>query len=94
MLEALASELAPLGVRTNVPKGGFFIWGEAPQIKDMIAFALRAVEEEKVGIIPGSAFFPAGQAEPGTFRLSYAKVHPEMAGEGVRRLARAFKKER
>ena len=94
MIAAIERELKPLGVQTNVPKGGFFIWGKAPQIKDMIAFALRAVEEEKVGIIPGAAFFPTGQAEPGTFRLSYAKVHPQMAEEGVHRLARAFKKER
>ena len=93
MLAALERELAPLGVQTNTPKGGFFIWGKAPQIRDMIAFSFRAVEREKVGIIPGAAFFPTGQAEPGTFRLSYAKVHPEMAQEGIHRLARAFRED-
>lgn len=90
MLEAIQKDLAPLGVRTNAPKGGFFIWGKAPQIEDSVSFARHAVEREKVGIIPGAAFFPTGQAEAGTFRLSYAKVRQERVGEGMQRLARAF----
>lgn len=92
MLRAIDEHLAPLGVRTNRPKGGFFIWGEADGVDDMTAFARFAVEKKKVGIIPGSAFYTMDEAKNGrrSFRLSFAKVAPETAGEGLRRLAEAF----
>ena len=56
MLAAIERHLTPLGVKTNRPKGGFFLWGELPGIDDMKAFARFAVEKHKIGIIPGSAF--------------------------------------
>ena len=47
MMRAIEKHLTPLGVRTNCPKGGFFIWGEADFIDDMTAFARFAVEKRK-----------------------------------------------
>ncbi len=93
MMRAIDKHLAPLGVRTNHPKGGFFVWCEADFIEDMAAFARFAVEEKKVGIIPGSAFYTIDEAKNGahSFRLSFAKVAPETADEGLRRLAEAFR---
>ncbi len=91
MMRAIEKHLAPLGVRSNHPKGGFFVWCEADFIGDMTAFARFAVENKKVGIIPGSAFYTADQARDGrgAFRLSFAKVDPATADEGLRRLAEA-----
>lgn len=96
MMRAIEKHLAPLGVRTNFPKGGFFIWGEADFIDDMASFARFAVEQKKVGIIPGSAFYTIDEAKNDrhSFRLSFAKVAPETADEGLRRLAEAFKEYR
>lgn len=97
MTEMIARYLTPLGIRTNNPAGGFFIWAEAPEALraqgrfDGSAFAKHAVDTEKIGIIPGSAFFPAGD-DGGrfSFRLSYAKVAPDLIEEGMQRLARAW----
>ena len=78
MMRAIEKHLSPLCVRTNFPKGGFFIWGEADFIDDMAAFARFAVEHKKVGIIPGSAFYTIDEAKNDrhSFRLSFAKVAP------------------
>ena len=93
MMRAIEKHLSPLCVRTNFPKGGFFIWGEADFIDDMAAFARFAVEHKKVGIIPGSAFYTIDEAKNDrhSFRLSFAKVAPETADEGLKRLAEAIR---
>lgn len=93
MLSSIERHLAPLGIKTNRPKGGFFLWGEAEKAGDMRDFARFAVTEKKIGIIPGSAFYTQDEAAKGAkaFRISFAKVSPERAEEGVRRLAEAFK---
>lgn len=94
MAAALAKHMEGTGVKTNVPKGGFFIWGRSERVTDMPRFARYAVEEKGVGIIPGGPFFPLQEIDPHTFRVSYAKVSPERADEGVRRLAEAFREYR
>lgn len=91
MLDMIEKYLTPLGIRTNVPKGGFFIWAESPRRIDTREFARGAVEREKIGIIPGCAFFPEGdRAGDRSFRLSYAKVPEDLMEEGMRRLAKAW----
>ncbi|MDR1509791.1 MAG: PLP-dependent aminotransferase family protein [Synergistaceae bacterium] len=91
------SYLSPLGIRTNLPDGGFFVWGEvSPSYMNNFSssrFARWAVEEERVGIIPGTAFYPSGGGE-NAFRMSYAKIRAGDIGDGVKRLARAFEKYR
>ncbi|MEG1602446.1 MAG: PLP-dependent aminotransferase family protein [Cloacibacillus sp.] len=96
MTAAIERHLKPLGIKTNYPKGGFFLWGEADGIDDMTAFARFAVTEKKIGIIPGSAFYTLdeGKKDKRSFRISFAKVAPEVAEEGVRRLAEAFREYR
>ncbi len=92
MLDMIAKHLAPLGIRTNVPKGGFFIWADSPREIDTRAFARYAVTREKIGIIPGCAFYPAGERTGDrSFRLSYAKVPTDLVEEGMQRLVRAWK---
>ena len=93
MMKALAEHLEPIGIKTNYPSGGFFVWAEAPFVDDVKSFARFAVTEKKIGIIPGSAFFTQDEADKGknSFRISFAKVSPDVAKEGALRLADAFK---
>ncbi len=93
MAAAVEKYLKPLGIKANFPCGGFFLWAEAPEIDDMRSFARFAVTDKKVGIIPGSAFYTMDNAWKGknAFRISFAKVKPEEAAEGVKRLAEAFR---
>jgi 2-aminoadipate transaminase len=92
MLSAIEKFLLPLGVKTNRPGGGFFIWGDlAPGISAR-EFARYAVTEKKIAVIPGTAFYPAGEGKgDGSFRLSYAKVPANMIDEGMNRLADAYR---
>ena len=93
MTASIDRHIKPLGFRANYPLGGFFLWAEHQDIKDIPAFARFAVEEKKIAIIPGRAFFTPDEAERGrsAFRISFAKVAPADAEEGCRRLAEAFK---
>lgn len=90
MFGAMDSFLTPLGIKTNRPKGGFFVWGEMPGVTDMVDFMRYTVQTQKVGIIPGSAFFPSAAEGAGTFRLSYAKVEGKTLEQGIERLALAY----
>jgi 2-aminoadipate transaminase len=91
MLGSVEKRLAPLGISSNRPSGGFFIWADTPRGVSAKKFAHYAVKEEKIGIIPGTAFYPSGMnAGDGSFRLSYAKVSADTIDEAMRRLARAF----
>jgi len=92
MMKAIADHLDPLGIKTNYPSGGFFVWAEVHFIDDVKSFARFAVVEKKIGIIPGSAFFTQDEAHKGnnSFRISFAKVSPDVAKDGVLRLADAF----
>lgn len=92
MAAAVDKHLKPLGVRTNYPRGGFFMWGEKEGIDDMTAFGRFAVEEKKIAILPGSAFYTQDEArfDRNSFRISFAKVDPQTADEGAARLAEAF----
>jgi len=93
MMEAVLKHLNPIGVHTNYPHGGFFLWGEVDGIDDMTSFARFAVEKKKIGIIPGCAFYTQEESfkGSGTFRISFAKVAPDAAEEGCTRLAQAFR---
>lgn len=93
MLEAISKYLTPLGIRTNRPLGGFFLWGEIRGIKDIPDFAKFAVENKKIAIIPGRAFYTPDESSLGesAFRISFAKVSPSDSMEGCRRLSEAVR---
>jgi 2-aminoadipate transaminase len=91
MLVSAEKRLATLGISSNRPSGGFFIWADTPSGVSAKKFAHYAVKEEKIGIIPGTAFYPSGtNAGDGSFRLSYAKVSTGVIDEAMQRLAKAF----
>lgn len=91
LVAALERHVVPLGLSFDIPEGGFFLWGRIPGLNDMVRFARFAVETEKIGIIPGTIFFPEKGKGLDTIRFSFAKVTPEMAEEGALRLARALR---
>jgi 2-aminoadipate transaminase len=91
MVEGLKRDAKEEGLSFNNPRGGFFIWGRVPWIKDMHDFARFAVMEEKVGILPGDIFFIDPSRGRDTIRLSFAKTPPQVAKEGCRRLGRALR---
>lgn len=94
MLELFGELIAPLGIRANRPRGGFFIWCEAGggvgEGFDSRELARLAVERHGVGIVPGTAFFATeGRSGRRSFRLSYSRVTEEQIRDGMARLARA-----
>ncbi|MFS0558378.1 pyridoxal phosphate-dependent aminotransferase [Brevibacillus sp. 179-C9.3 HS] len=64
--DLMVEVLNEAGFEFQPPEGGFFIFPKAP-IEDDIEFCLRAAEEFRVLIVPGSGFGRAGY-----FRLSYS----------------------
>lgn len=85
MLEALAAEF-PAGARYSRPRGGFFVWVELPGDVDTDALLDRALSEEGVAFVPGTAFAADGRSGRRALRLSFASQTPETIREGVRRL--------
>lgn len=92
LVQAVDEHLVPLGFRSTIPQGGFFLWGRKKGI-DAMPFTFRAVREFGVGVIPGSIFFVDEHAGKEWLRLSFASVSPEDSKEGCRRLAEAFGKD-
>lgn len=82
LLAALERSL-PEGARWTTPRGGFFSWLTLPGV-DTTELAKRAVEQ-RVGIVPGSLFFPDGDGAE-SVRLSFSLVDEEQIDEGIERL--------
>jgi 2-aminoadipate transaminase len=88
MAQAVREHLPEAGF--ELPQGGYYLWLRLPDAVDGDALAARA-EEEGVQVLPASHFF----ALPGPrhyVRLAYSYASPSEIVEGVRRLARAFKR--
>ena len=79
------------GLEVDVPGGGFFIWGRIPWLKDAQAFAMEAIKNEKVAVVPGAHFYPEPGRGGDRIRFAFAAVKPDQAEEGALRLARALK---
>jgi 2-aminoadipate transaminase len=90
MLASLEAEF-PSGARFSRPRGGFFVWVELPGAVDTSALLERALDEEGVAFVPGSAFSADGRSGRGALRLSFASQPPEQIREGVRRLGRLLR---
>ncbi len=88
MLQALERHF-PAQARWTRPKAGMFVWVELPQGVNTADLLWKAVEEEKVAFIPGTAFCAPGSA-PATncLRLNFSNCTPEMIEEGIGRLGR------
>ncbi len=68
--EFMAAELNLLGLKCFKPQGAFYLF---PSIKNSdlssMDFSRKLLEEEKVAVVPGTAFGPGGE---GYIRISYA----------------------
>ncbi len=82
----LVDGLNALGLRTFEPRGAFYAFPEvttATGLSDEV-FAERLLTEEKVAVIPGSAFGPSGA---GHVRMCYATSY-ERLEEALTRIGR------
>jgi DNA-binding transcriptional MocR family regulator len=86
MLSAL-SKYMPGGVDWTKPGGGMFVWLTLPPECHATELCSRALEEENLAFIPGSAFY-ARSPSRNTVRLSFCLNDPETNAQGVERLAR------
>jgi len=84
MLGALECSM-PDGANWTRPRGGFFSWLTLPHGADTVELA-RSAAEQRVGIVPGTLFFPDGRGR-GDVRLSFSLVDEAQIGEGIERLA-------
>jgi 2-aminoadipate transaminase len=75
----------PDGARWTRPDGGFFTWLTLPEGADATELA-RQAGEHRVGIVPGSLFFPDGRGDDNV-RLSFSLVDEASIDEGIARLA-------
>jgi 2-aminoadipate transaminase len=89
MLAALR-EYMPEGVTWTEPEGGLFLFLTLPEYMDSAELFIQAVEE-KVAFVPGSVFFCDGCGH-NTMRLNFSFASKEMNVEGIRRLAKAIRK--
>jgi 2-aminoadipate transaminase len=88
LLAALERSL-PEGARWTRPRGGFFSWLTLPAGADSVELARRA-GERRVGIVPGTLFFPDGRGVD-TVRLSFSMVDEALIDEGIERLGSALR---
>lgn len=89
---AAASEHLSDWFEWEVPPGGMFVWMRAktPEI-DTDALYAHALQE-KVAFVPSSVFDPDG-ALKSAMRVNFTRSAPDVLGEGVRRLARATRRQ-
>ncbi len=90
LVENLEKTMVPRGLAMNSPRGGYFLWASLPGIDNMRAFAEYAIKNHGISVTPGYIFFTEPGRGEDTLRFSYAKISPEMAVEGSKRLAAAF----
>lgn len=71
------------------PEGAFYGFLQIEGLRDSLSFASALVQEAKVGVAPGSAFGPAGDAaSDACVRICFGQ-DPERLRDGLNRLARA-----
>ncbi len=84
--DAGVAALRDAGFRCDSPMGTMYLWVPLPDGLASAEFATRALEEQGVVILPGSAFGAGGE---GHFRVALT-VPAERLREGILRLARVL----
>lgn len=90
MLEQLDEKLSKK-IKFTRPEGGLFIWGTLPDDCDMMSFCKKAVEQ-KVAIVPGTAFCIHESDKTSSFRLNFSTPTDEQIVEGCDILGKLSKK--
>jgi 2-aminoadipate transaminase len=92
LMEAVARHLPQ--VRVEPPGGGFALWLQSEEALDERELLEIAVRQEGVSFDPGSEFRADGAGRPLALRLCFSALPVETFDDGVRRLARAWRKAR
>ncbi|MCS7232585.1 MAG: PLP-dependent aminotransferase family protein [Synergistetes bacterium] len=90
LAKGLNEHLKPLGTEYTIPKGGFFFWIKLPKGIDSEELTLKAVQEYKVGIVPGTGFFVEPENGKSYARLAFSLLEPDQLIEGALRLGKAL----
>ncbi len=88
----LVDGLNALGLRTFEPRGAFYAFPEVTTATglDSETFAERLLLEERVAVVPGSAFGASGE---GHVRMCYATAYDQLE-EALRRIGRFVERNR
>lgn len=66
------------------PQGGLFLWCTLPDGSDMMGFCKRAVADNKIAVVPGSAFMVSEDDVTYSFRLNYSTPTDAAIDKGTR----------
>ncbi len=91
MLAAM-DEHFPEGLTWTKPEGGMFSWVTLPEHMDSKLILMRALKEDNVAFVIGSAFYHDGSGG-NHMRLNFSHSSDEKLKEGIARLGRTLKKE-
>lgn len=89
MLAALDAEM-PQSVAYTRPEGGLFLWCTLPDGRDAAPFVKKFLEN-KVAVVPGSAFMCVENAPSDSFRLNYSMPSDEDIDRGVAILGKVLR---
>lgn len=93
MLAALDEHFTADGVSWSRPQGGIFIWLKLRAGADAAAIRDSVLATDDVGYHPGNNFAADGVSGKNCLRLCFGYNTPEEIGEGIARLAAAFRRE-
>jgi 2-aminoadipate transaminase len=88
MLDALA-EFFPPEAEWTQPGGGLFIWAMLPDFIDTEDLLAKALQQENVAFVPGSAAFVDGRGGS-SMRLNFSAVTEADIVEGIRRIGKVI----
>ena len=86
MLDALA-EFFPREAEWTQPSGGLFIWATLPEFIDTGDLLAKALREERVAFVPGSAAYVDGRGGS-SMRLNFSGANVNEIVEGIRRIGK------
>jgi DNA-binding transcriptional MocR family regulator len=85
-------EFFPEGVSWTKAEGGMFSWVTLPEHMDSKLILMRALKEDNVAFVIGSAFYWDGSGG-NHMRLNFSHSTDEKLREGISRLGKTLKKE-
>jgi 2-aminoadipate transaminase len=86
MLDALAEFFPPQAEWTQ-PGGGLFIWVTLPDFIDTEDLLAKALQEQNVAFVPGSAAYVDGRGGS-SMRLNFSAASEDEIVEGIRRIGK------
>lgn len=89
MLDCIDKYVPSDKVTFTRPEGGLFIWGTVKDCSDASPIVTRLIQE-KVAVVPGSAFNCDTSAPSPCFRLNYSTPLDGQIEEGIKRLGKVF----